>query len=175
MRKPAAALATTFLAAWMPAADAGLLGNLVSKGTGATASGGREKKTYDANTLSPGQLKSCVLQAYSIDNTAAVLKKQRDLLDSHQKVVLATRRKYDATVNLYKLGQGSKPDIGPVRAEEEKYNKRVDTFNAGITRIKFDEEAFRKACAGKRYFDSDLTALGPELPADVSKVLSASR
>src|SRR5436309_2307216 len=67
-------------------AQAGVLSELVSKGQAAgTSSSGR--KTYDANTLSPGALKMCLLNAYQIDyatedagRDGAVLEKDREAL-----------------------------------------------------------------------------------------------
>jgi len=159
-----ARLATTIalpacVLAWAPApVEAGLLGKMVS---GAAGKGG--KKTYDANTLAPPMLRQCLLTAHKIDVASAELDAKKLKLASDREVLMREARKIKDS------GRATEKNVADYRAKEKSFNDNVDAFNSRVNGTKAVQKVFNQDCAGKRYYDSDMSAVLAELPPDVRR------
>jgi hypothetical protein len=142
-------------------AHAGLLGKLVGGATGAAAlSGGR--KTYDPNTLTPAQLKVCLVDAHQIDVGTDRFEQDRKALETLHDELLAL-------AGQLKGKSERNPQVIAFRNQQKAFNASVDAANARLADVRVIRERFALGCNNKRYFQSDIQQVKSELPADVAR------
>ena len=160
MRIPASfALATVAFAA--VAAHAGVFGTM----TGAAAPPGAERK-YDAATIKPADLKSCIVDAYSIDTTDALFEMMRPKIEEER-------------AELHRLREAArgKPTTESAAAETELrakaqvFNAKVAALNGQVAYAQEARDRFSKSCKGRKYYFEDLRAVRGELPVEIREIV----
>ena len=153
------ALAAAFLAAG--AAHAGVFGTM----TGASAPAGAERK-YDAVTMKPAELKSCVVDAYSIDTTDALFEMMRPKIEEERAELQRLREAAQG-----KPTSASAASEAELRAKAQVFNAKVAALNGQVAYASEARERFSKTCKGRRYYFEDLSAVRGELPAEIRDIV----
>jgi hypothetical protein len=167
-------------------ASAGLLEKLLAPAIGVKAGFSEGKKTYDEDTLKPDELMNCIIKAHDIDSRtgqtpeeSAALQKERAALNEEGKALIA---------KIEKTKDEPLDDNGAARlnAEKEAYVEKQKAFNARAGDVNSQAQARDKAmradinnfidtCSGRRFFNSDLAAVRPKLPFDISDILAGKK
>lgn len=154
------ALATTLVAG---AAHAGVFGTM----TGTSAPAGAQRK-YDVMTLKPVDLKSCVVDAYSIDVADALFETQRPKVEEDR-----------AELERLREAARGKPTNASAAAETElrmkaqAFNARVAALNSRVAYAQDARDRFSRTCKGRKYYFQDLAAMQGELPPEIAAIVPA--
>ncbi|HUQ28878.1 MAG TPA: hypothetical protein VM051_09810 [Usitatibacter sp.] len=144
-------------------AQAGVFGTM----SGSPAPPNAERK-YDAATLKRVDLKSCVVDAYSIDTADALFEMQRPKVEEEraelQKLREASRGKPTSE---------SAAAETQLRAKAQMFNAKVAALNSQVAYAQETRERFSRLCKGRRYYFDDLSELRGELPAEIAAILPA--
>ena len=144
-------------------ANAGVFGTM----TGASAPPSGERK-YDAMTLNPGDLKSCVVDAYSIDTSDALFEMERPKLDEQRAELERLRDAARA-----KPTNASAASETELRAKAQAFNARVAMLNGRVAYAQDARDRFSKTCKGRRYYFEDFAAIRGELPPEIAAIIPA--
>lgn len=155
----AAALAAAFFATG--AAQAGVFGTM----TGASAPPGGELR-YDAVTMKPAELKSCVVDAYTIDTTDGVFEAMRPKIEEERAELQRLRE-----LARGKPTTASAASENELRAKAQMFNAKVAALNGQVAYAQEARERFSKACKGRKYYFEDLRAVRGELPAEIREIV----
>jgi len=152
-------LAATMIAA--ASAHAGVLSTM----TGAKSPPGGDRK-YDPLTLMPAELKSCVVDAYSIDTADALFEAERPRIEQERDEL---KRLRDAA--------GAKPSGATAAAETElrdksrEFNRKVAALNSRVAYAQDARDRFSKTCKGRKYFFEDLAKVRQQLPVEIREAI----
>ena len=167
-------------------ATAGILDKLLAPAVGTKEGFSEGKKTYDEDTLKPEELKSCVIKAHDLDagsatwaSQTAALNKERDELNQMSAAIMATiedSKKHPLPQDeMDKL----KADTADYKEKEAIFNRHVRESNAKAKDFAKEHnaaiDAFSDACAGKRFYKSDLNTVRPNLPFDITDILEGKK
>lgn len=144
---------------------------------GLAAIAAKNAKTYDANTLTVGQLRQCVLMEKNIYAS-------EDILQNRKPDIVAAQKKLDGmSADMAQLQQYLKSrQQTPAASEKEvqEFNEKVDKHNALVSRYnktldgyrrlekQYDSDIntynalvkrFNSGCEGKNYYKDDLLAV----------------
>src|SRR3954471_4885329 len=136
------------------AAQAGVFGTM----TGASAPSAGERK-YDAATLKPADLKSCVVDAYSIDTADALFDAQRPRLEEDRAELQRIRE-----IARGKPTSESAAAETQLRAKAQVFNAKVAALNGEVAYAQAARERFSKVCKGMKYYFEDLSSIRGDLP-----------
>lgn len=139
-------------------APAGVFGTMIGV---APAPGGERK--YDAATLRPADLKSCLVDAYSID-------KADELFDAERPRVAKDRDELDRLAEAAKDKRPGDPAKVELRAKAREHNAHVASLNARVAYAQEARDRFSKQCKGRRYYLPDLQAVRNELPTEIAAI-----
>jgi hypothetical protein len=142
-------------------AHAGVLGTM----TGASTPPAAERK-YDAFTMKPADLKSCIVDAYSIDAADALFEMERPKVEE-ERAELARLR--DAARG--KPTNASASAETELRAKAQAFNARIAALNSRVAYAQDARDRFSKTCKGRKYYFEDLSALRDDLPAEVRAII----
>jgi hypothetical protein len=160
MRNPAPfVVAAALLAAG--AAQAGVFGTM----TGAAAPAGAERK-YDAATIKPADLKSCIVDAYSIDTTDALFAMMRPKIEEERAELHRLREAAQG-----KPTSASAASEAELRSKAQAFNAKVAMLNGQVAYAQEARERFSKGCKGRKYYFEDLSAVSGDLPAEIRAVV----
>jgi hypothetical protein len=161
----ACAIAAIAVAATVTGAQAGLLAMFGPAARAAANSNPTGKKNYGANTLTPGQLKLCILDAYKVDNMNLEIESDVAPLDKDRAEVKRTEQ----------LARGKpETDKGVIdyHAKVKAFNERIESIKAKVAAEKTLHDRFHANCDGKGFFQSDIKAVLAELgPTYVNAVM----
>ena len=155
----AAALAAALVTA--SAAQAGVFATM----TGASAPPGAQRK-YDASTLNPAELKSCVVDAYSIDTADALFELMRPKIEEER---ASLQRLREATLG--KPTTSSAAAETELRAKAQMFNAKVAALNGQVAYAQDARDRFSKVCKGRKYYFEDLRAVRDELPEEIRGIV----
>jgi len=162
IRMDARACLLSALALLAPApAAAGVLSTM----TGASAPAGAERR-YDTVTLRPADLKSCLVDVYSIDVADALFDSQRPAVEQEREEL---RKLRDAA--------GAKPSTetaavaAELRARAQAFNARVAMLNSRVAYAQEARDRFSRNCKGRRYYFEDLHLVRDELPREIREAI----
>jgi hypothetical protein len=153
-----AALATTLVAG---AAHAGVFGTM----TGGSAPPNAERK-YDAMMLKPVDLKSCVVDAYSIDTADALFESMRPKIEEERAELERLREAARG-----KPTNATAASETQLRAKAQMFNSKVAMLNGQVAYAQDARDRFSKVCKGRKYYFEDLTALRGELPPEIGAIV----
>jgi TolA-binding protein len=139
---------------------------------GASRAAGSGKHNYDAQTLRPEALQQCMERAHDIDLKADKLSKMSTQIES-EKTALKSRK---ADIDKRRASKSrSAAQTAALKKEIESFNSAVDKHTEAITQYnKLSAETrpiqtdFKTACAGKKYYSSDLASIKGKLSFDVA-------
>jgi hypothetical protein len=155
----AAALAAALFAAG--AAQAGVFGTM----TGASAPPGTERK-YDAVTMKPAELKSCVVDAYSIDTADALFEAMRPKIEEERAELHRLREAAQG-----KPTSESAASEAELRAKARMFNAKVAALNGQVAYATEARDRFSKTCKGRKYYFEDLRAVRGDLPVEIREIV----
>jgi hypothetical protein len=119
-------------------------------------------KQYDPTTIKTGELKGCLVDAYSIDTADALFDAERPKVEAEREELKKLR---DAAK--------SKPTNSAADADKE-LRQRTQAFNAHVaelnSRVAYAQDArdrFSKHCKGRRYYADDFAEARRALPVEV--------
>jgi hypothetical protein len=140
---------------------AGVLGTM----TGAPVAPNAERK-YDAITLKPMDLKSCVVDAYSIDTADALFEMERPRMEE-------TRAELE---RLRETARGKPTNASAaaeteLRAKAQAFNARIAALNSRVAYAQDARDRFSKTCKGRKYYFEDLSALRDDLPSEIRAII----
>jgi len=156
--KPLLVLAGVLVAG---AAQAGVFGTM----TGASAPPSAERR-YDAVTIKPEDLKSCLVDAYSIDVADALFEAERPRIEEERAELQRLREA--ARGKPTTAGAASEAQL---RAKAQVFNARVAALNSRVAYAQDARDRFSKACKGRKYYFEDLAAVRGALPAEIAAIL----
>ena len=148
-------------AVFAASAHAGVFGTM----TGASAPPSGERK-YDAMTLKPDDLKSCIVDAYSIDFTDALFEMQRPKIEEERAELQRLREAARG-----KPTSESAAAETQLRAKAQMFNAKIAALNSNVAYAQDARDRFSKACKGRKYFFEDLTGLRDQLPAEIRDIV----
>ena len=126
---------------------------------------GSERK-YDIATLHPEDLKSCLVDVYSIDTADALFEEERPKVEQEREEL---RKLRDAAKG--------KPSSDAAAADAE-LRTRTRAFNAHVaklnSRVAYAQEArdrFSRNCKGRRYYVDEFIIVRNRLPAEVRSAI----
>ena len=138
---------------------AGVLGEMTG-----VAPGPANERNYDASVLRPTELKSCLVDAYSIDTTDALFEMERPRVEKEREEL---NRMMEAASG---KGPGD-PASSALRAKAKAFNARVAALNSQVAYATEARDRFSKTCKGRKYYFPDVQLVRGELPAEISSVI----
>jgi hypothetical protein len=167
-------------------AGAGILDKLLAPAVGTKPGFSEGKKTYDEDTLKPEELKVCVINAHDIDERAAVLAADSAAITKEREQLLQFGTTVKAAVEESKKKSLTPEETAKLKADVAAYQKQEADFNthAREANSKGQEytkqrnaaiDAFSDACSGKHFYKSDLNAIRPSLPFDITAILEGKK
>lgn len=134
--------------------------------TGASAPPSAERK-YDALTLRPVDLKSCLVDAYSIDTSDALFDMERPKIEGARAELHRLRESARG-----KPTRESAAAEAQLRAKAQAFNARVAMLNGRVAYAQDARDRFSKACKGRKYYFEDLASIRNDLPAEIGAILA---
>ena len=141
--------------------QAGVFGTM----TGASAPPNSDRK-YDAITLKPADLKSCVVDAYSIDMGDALFAMQRPRMEEERAELEKLREAARG-----KPTNESAAAEAALRAKAQMFNAKIAALNSEVAYAQDARDRFSKACKGRKYYFEDLSGLRDELPPEIGSII----
>ena len=143
------------------AAQAGVFATM----TGTSAAEGAERK-YDTLTMKPAELKSCVVDAYSIDVADALFEAQRPQVEEERAELHRLREAARG-----KPTTGSAASETELRAKAQLFNAKVAALNSRVAYAQDARDRFSRTCKGRKYYFDDLRAVRRELPVEIREIV----
>ncbi len=160
MRIPLACIVATLLAGPV---HAGVFGTM----TGASAPPSGERK-YDAATLKPADLKSCLVDAYSIDTSDALFEMLRPKIEEERAELERLREAARG-----KPTNESAAAETALRVKAQAFNAKVSALNGRVAYAQDARDRFSKTCKGRKYYYEDIEAVRSELPPEIAAIFPA--
>ena len=154
-------LALVAILAVAGAAQAGVFSTM----TGAAAPQGGERK-YDALTMKPAELKSCVVDAYSIDIADALFEAQRPQVEEERAELHRLREAARG-----KPTSASAASETELRAKAQVFNAKVAALNSRVAYAQEARDRFSKVCKGRKYYFDDLASVRRQLPVEIREIV----
>ncbi|MEK9673099.1 MAG: hypothetical protein VW268_11450 [Rhodospirillaceae bacterium] len=170
------AIAAVLAVATVPSHAAGILDALIGASRNAPpALYDGDEKIYGPGVMTPDRLKTCVLLAFQLDQTAAVIDQAKGAIRDFDNLIR------DAGPRLRMMAELSRTDPSRRAAYEggvAEYNRWVEqrrqtvrSNNQYVRQLGELSGQFDGQCNGHAYFPSDLASLKPTLPAYVRERL----
>jgi hypothetical protein len=167
-------------------AGAGVLEKLLAPAVGTKPGFSEGKKTYDEDTLKPDELKTCIINAHDIDERAATQAADSAALTKERDQLLQFGATVKAAVEESKKRSLTPEESAKLNADIATYQKQETDFNAHAREAnsKGPEyakqrnaaiDAFSDLCNGKHFYKSDLNAVRPSLPFDITPILEGKK
>ncbi len=167
-------------------AAAGVLEKLLAPAIGTKPGFSEGKKTYDEDTLKPDELKTCIINARDIDDRAAAQAAESAALTKERDQLLQFGATVKAAVDESKKRSLTPEESAKLSADIAAYQKQETDFNAHAREAnsKGPEyakqrnaaiDAFSDLCNGKHFYKSDLNAVRPSLPFDITPILEGKK
>jgi hypothetical protein len=153
-------LAAIAIALFAGIAHAGVFGTM----TGASAASAERK--YDAATLKPADLKSCVVDAYSIDTSDALFEAMRPKIEEERSELERLREAARG-----KPTNESAAAESAMRVKAQAFNAKVAALNGRVAYAQDARDRFSKACKGRKYFFEDLAGVRSQLPPEIAEAI----
>jgi hypothetical protein len=118
------------------------------------------ERKYPDVILKPVDLKSCVVDAYSIDTADALFDAERPKLDGEREEL----KKLDAAASGKRPGD---PAAIEMRARARAFNAKVAALNSRVAYAQEARDRFSSHCKGRGYYFPDLEAVRAQLPAEI--------
>jgi hypothetical protein len=148
------------------AAAASAQAGVLSTMTGAKAPPGDERK-YDPLTLKPAELKSCLVDAYSIDVADALFEAERPRVEEEREELKKLRE-----ASLAKPSSSAVAADTELRLKSRAFNAKIAALNSRVAYAQDARDRFSRTCKGRRYFFEDLAAVRRELPVEVRQAIA---
>jgi hypothetical protein len=124
------------------------------------------ERKYDAMTLKPIDVKSCIVDAYSIDVADALFEAMRPQVEQERE-------------ELRKLGEAArgKPTSASAAAETQlrmkaqAFNAKVAALNARVAYAQDARDRFSRVCKGRKYYVEDLDSVRGDLPREIREIV----
>ena len=161
MYSPCMRLVAVLLSLAATSAHAGVFSTM--KAMPAPADGQRK---YDVMTLKPADLKSCLVDAYSIDVADALFEAERPKLDEAR-----------AELNKLKEAASGKPTSASagaeteLRAKAQVFNARVAALNSRVAYAQDARDRFSRVCKERSYYVDDMRSVWNQLPVEVREAV----
>lgn len=139
------------------AAHGGVLSTM--KGVSSPPDGARR---YDPITLQPAELKSCLVDAYSIDTADALFEMERPRIEEARAEL---NRLHDAARG--KPTQAGAAAEAELRAKAVAFNERITALNSRVAYAQDARDRFSRTCKGRAYYFDDLASARNQLPREV--------
>ncbi len=167
-------------------ASAGLLEKLLAPAVGTKPGFSEGKKVYDEDALKPDELKTCIINARDIDDRAAAQAAESAALTKERDQLLQFGATVKAAVDESKKRSLTPEESAKLNADIATYQKQETDFNAhareanskGPEYVKQRNaaiESFSDLCNGKHFYKSDLNAIRPSLPFDITPILEGKK
>jgi hypothetical protein len=128
------------------------------------AAGGERK--YDPLTLKAGDLKGCLVDAYSIDMADALFEGERPRVEQEREEL---RKLRDAVAG--KPSNAKAAAETELRARSIAFNEHVAALNSRVAYAQDARDRFSKLCKGRRYFADDFSAAWRQLPVEIREAV----
>ena len=158
------AFATSALAAILVVAG-GAHAGVLSTMTGAAAEPNAERK-YDTLTLKPADLKSCVVDAYSIDVSDALFDAERPKVEEERAELHRLREAARG-----KPSNASAASEAELRQKAQAFNARIAALNSRVAYAQDARDRFSRVCKGRRYYFDDLASVRRQLPREIRDIV----
>ena len=126
------------------------------------------ERQYPEVILKPAELKSCVVDAYSIDTADALFDAERPKLDQEREEL----KRLDAAASGKRPGD---PATVELRAKAKAFNAKVAALNSRVAYAQEARDRFSRSCKGRGYYFPDLEAARAALPAEIAATVPAQR
>jgi len=154
------------LAAALTFAASPAMAGVLSTMTGTPAPQGGAERKYDIATLRPEDLKSCLVDVYSIDAADAVFDEARPRLEQEREELKKLR-----DVARGKPSSDAAAADAELRSRTQAFNAHVGTLNSRVAYAQEARDRFSRNCKGRRYYVEDLIAVRNRLPAEVREAI----
>jgi hypothetical protein len=154
-----------FLLAAALAAAASVHAGVLSTMTGAKAPAGDDRK-YDPLTLKPAELKSCLVDAYSIDAADALFEAERPRVEEEREELKKLRE-----ASLAKPSSSTVAADAELRERSRAFNTKIASLNSRVAYAQDARDRFSKHCKGRRYYADDFTMARRALPVEVRNAI----
>ena len=146
-------------------APAFVLASVLEHMTGASAPPGAERR-YDVVTLRPADLKSCLVDAYSIDTSDALFDAMRPKLEEEREELKKLRDEARGKPSTETAAAEAK-----LKARAQAFNAKVAALNSEVAYAQEARDRFSRNCKGRRYYFEDLSQVRNELPVEVRNAI----
>ena len=126
------------------------------------------ERTYPEVILKPSDLKSCVVDAYSIDTADALFDAERPKLEEDR----AELKRLDAAASGKRPGD---PASVEMRARARAFNAKVASLNSHVAYAQAARDRFSRVCKGRGYYFPDMEAARGQLPPEIAAIIPAPR
>lgn len=156
-------------AATADARPGSLVGALVGGAAAPVSAALGGRRSYDANTLRPEQLRLCLVSAHEIDEGGGRLDADRTSIERRATELHAAfdSLRADAARPGAKRAAIEQRSKALVQAEQA-LKVDIDAYNGALQALRARQQTFRTGCVGKRYHRADVVDLAPSLPFDVA-------
>ncbi len=128
------------------------------------AAGGERK--YDPLTLKPGDLKGCLVDAYSIDTADELFEGERPRVEQERD---GLRKLRDAVAGKPSTDKAAAET--ELRARSTAFNERIAALNSRVAYAQDARDRFSRVCKGMRYYSDDFTAARRQLPVEIREAV----
>jgi hypothetical protein len=140
-------------------------GGVLSTMTGTTATPDAERK-YDGIMLKPADLKSCLVDAYSIDIADALFDAERPKVEEERAELHRLREA--ARGKPTNAGAASEAEL---RLKAQAFNARIAALNSRVAYAQDARDRFSRVCKGRKYFFEDLASVRRQLPREIRDIV----
>jgi hypothetical protein len=133
--------------------------------TGASAPPGTERR-YDVVTLRPADLKSCLVDAYSIDTSDALFEAARPKVEEEREELKKLREEARGKPSTEAAAADAQ-----LRVRAQAFNARIAALNSQVAYAQEARDRFSRNCKGRRYYFDDLARVRNELPVEVRNAI----
>ena len=130
--------------------------------TGVSAPPAGGDRRYDPMTLKPADLKSCLVDAYSIDASDAIFEAERPKLEVEREELKRLRDL--ARGNPTNASAAAETEL---RAKAQVFNAKVAALNGRVAYAQDARDRFSRVCKDRKYYFDDMRAVRNELPVEV--------
>lgn len=126
------------------------------------------ERQYPEAILKPAELKSCVVDAYSIDTADALFDAERPKLEQDRDEL----KRLDAAASGKRPGDPASTEL---RAKARVFNAKVAALNSRVAYAQEARDRFSRVCKGRGYYFPDLEAARNQLPPEIAAAVTPKR
>lgn len=129
---------------------------------------GNAAKSYTFDTLSPTQLKTCLVDETALEKKSAALSARHNEIAKQQTEIKLLRSAL--TMSQERLDRTSQKAVDAFNRQVASFNEKLQAgsaavaeYNRSVEAQKAETNRFNQTCGGKRYYEDDLISVRAEL------------